>query len=119
MECDLHVFQRDATPPRKVAIKIVLAESLPAKFINVLKEEGDAVAQFEQDNFVTVHECGIIDDHYYLVKHGSNGPPTGIRTAALGPDCRESSRIWSVNKPSVKGRCLANYGHSAISEMCF
>lgn len=53
-------------PKRKVAIKIVSPQGNDPKILEDLKKEGDTVAQFSHPNIVTVYECGVIDNHYYL-----------------------------------------------------
>jgi serine/threonine protein kinase/Flp pilus assembly protein TadD len=69
-------------PLRKVAIKIVSPDSVPAEFMKLLKAEGDVAAQFDHDNLLTVYGCGIVDDHYYQIMPLLPGGDLDARMAA-------------------------------------
>jgi TolB-like protein/Flp pilus assembly protein TadD len=58
---------RQLQPRRDVAIKIVSPGSSPdPAFLASLKVEGDTIASLSHDNVVTVHACGVVDQHYFL-----------------------------------------------------
>jgi serine/threonine-protein kinase len=55
-------------PDRMVAVKIVApGDNIPPALLELLRSEGDIAAKFQHAHLVTVHECGLIDDHYYMV----------------------------------------------------
>jgi serine/threonine-protein kinase PpkA len=55
-------------PRRQVAIRIIPPDlGLPEEFLVALAEEGNKAAQFPHPSIVGVHECGMVDGHYYLV----------------------------------------------------
>ncbi|MDX1571352.1 MAG: protein kinase [Xanthomonadales bacterium] len=81
-------------PRRDVVIKLVAPHDIRSNdpdiqqgFLARLRKEGDIAARFNHQNLVTVHECGIVDDHYYLVMEylGGGDLRTKMKTG-IDPD---------------------------------
>ncbi|MDX1570488.1 MAG: protein kinase [Xanthomonadales bacterium] len=69
-----------ANPLRKVVIKVVGPDDIRvsnpeirAMLIERLHREGDIAARFQHPNLVTVFECGVIDEHYYMAMEYLSG----------------------------------------------
>jgi serine/threonine-protein kinase PpkA len=54
-------------PERQVAIRIISPEAgLPADLLEAMSEEGRIATSFHHPSLISVYECGIVDEHFYL-----------------------------------------------------
>ncbi len=80
-------------PKRKVAVKIVPPQpGVDEALLESLRLEGDIAAQFHHDNLVTVYDCGIVDDHYFLAMEFLPGGDLQSRMAK-GVSLQDATRI--------------------------
>jgi TolB-like protein/Tfp pilus assembly protein PilF len=83
-------------PHRKVAIKIIEPDDrVPPALLRALTEEGQTAALFEHDNLVRVIECGMVDNHYFLVMQYLPGGTLEERLRESPLDAEEVVRVFS------------------------
>ncbi|MDX1571489.1 MAG: protein kinase [Xanthomonadales bacterium] len=87
-------------PKRKVAINVIAPDDFPRMdhdvlegVLAMLQQEGDVAARFDHENLITVYECGVENDHYYLAMEFLPGGSLRQRIGSEGMDAEDACNI--------------------------